>query len=146
MPSDNDTLLNIEKLSPQGNDKLAIMTDLSPDITTRYELYDNWNKMVAEEQEEAIGYVGWTVKHGPLGPYVYLAEVMVNPAFRRKGIATQLIREVEKHAEEINASYIYSFVKCLPTRKEEHILYPSRLKVLEITQTRYWDTDLRISL
>lgn len=108
--SDNDALLNIEKLSPQGNDELAMMTDFSPDITARYELYDNWKIMVAVEQEKPVGYVGWTVKHGPLEPYVYLVEAMVDPAFRRKGIATQLIREVEKQAEEISASYIYCYM------------------------------------
>lgn len=82
--SDNEALLNIEKLSPQGNDKLAIVTDFSPDITARYELYDNWKIMVAEEQEKPVGYVGWTVKHGPLEVYVYMAEIMVDPLFVEK--------------------------------------------------------------
>ncbi|MGD9778739.1 N-acetyltransferase family protein [Methanomethylovorans sp.] len=110
IPSDNDALLDIEKLSPHGNDKVAMVTNLSPDITARYELYDNWKIMVAEEHEQIAGYVGWTVKHGPLGPYVYLTEVMVDPAFRRKGIAIQLIREMEKHAEDIKSSYIYCHI------------------------------------
>ena len=108
--SDNDALLNIEKMSPQGNEKLAMVADLSPDITIRYELYDNWEIMVAEEHEQIVGYVGWTVKNGPLKPYIYLIEVMIDPNFRRKGIGTQLIKEVEKCAKDINASYIYCYM------------------------------------
>ncbi len=108
--SDNNVLLNIEKLSPHGNDKLSMVANLSPDITVRYELYDNWKIMVAEEQEQIAGYVGWAVKDGPLGPYIYLTEVAVDPGFRRKGIATQLIREIEKYAEEIKSSHIYCHI------------------------------------
>lgn len=108
--SDNGALLNIEKLCPQGNKKQALVADLSPDITARYELYDNWEIMVAEEQQQTAGYVGWTVKHGPQEDYIYLVELMVDPDFRRRGIATLLMREVEKRAEEIKASYIYCYL------------------------------------
>lgn len=53
---------------------------------------------------------GWTVKNGPLKPYIYLIEGMIDPNFRRKGIGTQLIKEVEKCAKDINASYIYCYM------------------------------------
>lgn len=107
---DNRTLLSIERLCPQGNEKLAMAVDKGPDITTRYELYDNWQILVAEEEGQTAGWIGWTVKHSPEENYVYLAEVMVHPDFHRKGIATSLIREVENHAEQIKASHIYCYV------------------------------------
>ncbi|WP_406660334.1 GNAT family N-acetyltransferase [Methanolobus sp. ZRKC3] len=106
---DNKVLLNIEKLCPRGDERLAMMVDLDPDITARYELYDNWEILVAEEDGQTAGWIGWTVKNNADEKYIYVAEYMVHPDFRKKGIATGLIKEVEKRAEEINASHIYSY-------------------------------------
>jgi ribosomal protein S18 acetylase RimI-like enzyme len=106
---DNSVLLNLEKLCPRGDERLAMIVDLDPDITARYELYDNWEILVAEEDGQTAGWIGWTVKHREDEKYIYIAEFMVHPNFQGKGIATSLIREVEKRAEQINASHIYSY-------------------------------------
>jgi ribosomal protein S18 acetylase RimI-like enzyme len=107
---DNSALLSIERLCPQGNEKLAMAVDKGPDITIRYELYDNWQILVAEEEGRTAGWVGWTVKYSPEEQYIYLAEVMVHPDLHRRGIGTSLIREVEKHAEQVKASHVYCYV------------------------------------
>lgn len=106
---DNSVLLNIEKICPRGDERLAMMVDLNPDITARYELYDNWKILVAEEEGQTAGWIGWTEKMQNDEKYIYIAEFMVHPDFRKKGIATSLIREVEKRAEEIKASHIYAY-------------------------------------
>ncbi len=90
---DNATMLEIEKFCPHGNEKYAWGADRSPDIIARYRLYDNWKVLVAEDDGKIAGWVGWTVKHSPTKgeSYVYLAEIMVDPHFRKKGIATRLV-------------------------------------------------------
>nr|WP_321496975.1 GNAT family N-acetyltransferase [uncultured Methanolobus sp.] len=106
---DNDALLNIEKLCPQGNEECAIIIDKGPDITARYELYDNWEIRVAEKNAAAVGWIGWTIKQGMDEPYVYIAEVMVHPDLKDQGIEVELIREAEKVAAKAKASYIYCY-------------------------------------
>lgn len=107
---DNKTLLDIEKLCPQGDERLAIVFDIGPDLTARYELYDNWQIMVAEEEEHTAGWIGWTVKGQPEEQYIYMAEVMVHPDFRRRGIGIGLIREAEDQAGKIKATHLYCYV------------------------------------
>ncbi len=110
--SDNAKMLDIEKLCPQGNGKYAMGIDKSPDAIARYELYENWKVFVAEEDGKVVGWIGWTVKHGPIQgeTYVYLTEVMMHPEFQRKGIATKLVMEVEKDARETGSGYIYCYI------------------------------------
>jgi len=113
---DNAWMLDIEKLCPQGNEKYAWGVDKSPDAIARYKLYDNWKVLVAEEERKIAGWIGWTVKHYTTQKeqYVYLTEVltevMIHPKFRRKGIATQLVKEAEKNAREIGSSHIYCYI------------------------------------
>lgn len=110
--SDNTAMLEIEKMSPQGNEKFAIGVDRSPDITARYRIYDNWKVLVAEEEGKIVGWAGFTVKQNPVqeNTYVYAVEVVVHPEFRRKGIATALSKEVDKNAQEAGADYIYGLI------------------------------------
>ena len=109
---DNTAMLDIEKLCTQGNEKLAMGVDKSPDIIARYKLYDNWKVLVAEEDGKIVGWTGWTVKHDPIKKeqYAYLVEVMVHPEFRKKGIATKLVMEAEKSAREIGSDHIYCYI------------------------------------
>lgn len=109
---DNSAMLDIEKLCPQGNERYAIGVDKSPNAIARYELYDNWNILVAEEEGVVAGWIGWTIKHNPIQreSYVYLVEVMIHPEFRRKGIATKLVMEAEKNAQGSGSGYIYCFI------------------------------------
>ena len=110
--SDNATILDIDKLCVQGNEKYAWGVDKSPDFIARYEMYDNWSILVAEEEDKIAGWIGWTVKDNPIRneKYAYIAEVMVHPEFRRRGIATKLVAEAEKKAKENGAGYIYCYI------------------------------------
>jgi ribosomal protein S18 acetylase RimI-like enzyme len=105
-------LLAIDKLCPHGNEQCAVGVDKSS-ITARYALYDNWNVLVAEEEDGAVGgWIGWTVKQSSVQqePYVYLVEVMVHPDFRRTGVATALTHAVEKQAQETGSKHLYSYI------------------------------------
>lgn len=108
---DSTTMLAIEKLCPQGNENCAMGID-KRDIIARYELYDNWNVLVAEEEGNVVGWIGWTVKHDPNKEeaYAYFIEVMVHPEFRRKGIAAKLDMEAEKNVSDIGCSHIYCYI------------------------------------
>jgi len=109
---DNAALLAIEKLCPQGDEKLAMGVDKSPDIIARYRMYDNWKVLVAEEDGKIAGWTGWAVKHYPAQgwKYVYLIELMINPQFRRKGIGTKLVTEAEKNVRESGCGHIYCYI------------------------------------
>lgn len=108
---DSTTMLNIEKLCPQGNENYAMGID-KRDIIARYELYDNWNVLIAEEEGNVVGWIGWTVKHDALRKetYAYFTEVMVHPEFQRKGIAAKLFMEAEKNVSDIGSAYIYGYI------------------------------------
>lgn len=111
---DNQRLLEIERLCPQGNDKCA-MGVKKTDILARYRMYDNWKVVVAEENGKIAGWTGWAIKHDPIREErsVYLAEVMVHPEFRRKGVATKLVEEAERNAREAGANHVYCLI-CAP--------------------------------
>ncbi len=109
--NDNQRMLEIERLCPQGDEKCAMGVD-KKDIIARYGLYDNWIVLVAEEDRKIAGWIGLTVKTIPeeKEKYAYITEVMVNPAFQRAGIATRLIKEAEKKATEMEAGYAYCYI------------------------------------
>ncbi len=108
---DNARLLEIETLSPQGNKDVAMGVDKSPDAIGRYRLYDNWKILVAEEKGNVAGWIGWTEKVSEADKkYIYLVEVIIHPEFRRRRIATKLISEVEKYAQESGSEYIYCYI------------------------------------
>ncbi len=109
--ADNQSMLEIERLCPQGDENCAMGVD-KKDIVARYKMYDNWNVLVAEENRKIAGWIGWTVKSSPerKNPYVYVTEIMVHPDFQRKGVATKLVNKVEKKAQEIKANYIYCYI------------------------------------
>jgi ribosomal protein S18 acetylase RimI-like enzyme len=109
--SDNQKMLEIERLCPQGDENCAMGVD-KKDVIARYGMYDNWNVLVAEEDGKIAGWIGLTIKTDPekKEKYVYITEVMVDPAFQRTGIATRLIKEAEKKAQEMEAAYAYCYI------------------------------------
>lgn len=108
---DNQRMLEIERLCPQGVEDCAIGVD-KKDIIVRYGLYDNWDVLVAEEDGKVAGWIGLTIKttSEQKEKYAYITEVMVDPAFQRTGIATKLIKEAEKKAQEMSAGYAYCYI------------------------------------
>ncbi|WP_406656005.1 GNAT family N-acetyltransferase [Methanolobus sp. ZRKC2] len=148
---DNKTLLSIEKLCPQGDERLAMVIDKGPEITIRYEIYDNWQIMVAEEEGQTAGWIGWTVKQHPDEQYIYMAEVMVHPDFRRKGIAVSLIREAEEQARSINATHLYCYVYAhnqafISLLEKLGYIRKKEIMVCEMSAYRKEETDRKYTL
>lgn len=109
--ADNAALLEIDRLSPQGNERIAEAMDKSPDIIARYRLYDNWKVFVAEDDGRVAGWMGWILKQNPDGgKYAYLAEAIIHPKFRRRGIATALMEKAETDLKQEGASHAYAYV------------------------------------
>jgi ribosomal protein S18 acetylase RimI-like enzyme len=108
---DNQSMLEIERLCPHGDEKYALGVD-KKDIISRYKMYDNRDVFVAEEEGKVAGWIGLTIKTTPekKEKYAYITEVMVGPAFQRTGIATRLIKEAEKKAQEMEAAYAYCYI------------------------------------
>ncbi|WP_440946237.1 GNAT family N-acetyltransferase [Methanosarcina sp. T3] len=108
---DNQRMLEIERLCPQGDENCAMGVD-KKDIIARYKMYDNWNVLVAEKDGKVAGWIGLTLKTTPeqKEKCAYITEVMVDPAFQRAGIATNLIKEAEKKAQETEAVYAYCYI------------------------------------
>jgi ribosomal protein S18 acetylase RimI-like enzyme len=109
--SDNQHLVEIEKLCSLGNDSCA-MGVKKTDILARYRIYDNGTVMLAEEDGKVAGWTGLTIKkdQDKRGRWAYLPEVMVHPEFRRKGVASELVREAEKNAKTSGADYLYCLI------------------------------------
>jgi len=104
--SDGSMMLEIEELCPQGDERYALGVKKT-DFIARYRMYDNWKVMVAEEEGQLIGWIGWTVKNTLRRPYVYLAEVIVHPDFRERGVAARLTAVAEDWARNARADHIY---------------------------------------
>ena len=75
-------------------------------------MYDNWNVLIAEDDGDIAGWIGWTVKQDPIrkSKYAYLAEVVVRPESPGKGVATTLVSEAEKDAKEHGADHIDCYI------------------------------------
>jgi ribosomal protein S18 acetylase RimI-like enzyme len=110
--SDNERMLDIQNLCPQGNDKWAMGVDKKSSIIARYLMFDNWKVLVAEDGGTVAGWIGWTLKQSPSQerPYAYLSEVMVHPDFRGRGIATKLAEAAEKDAKNAGAGHLYCYI------------------------------------
>jgi len=108
---DNQSMLEIERLCPQGDENCAMGVD-KKDIIARYKMYDNWDVLVAEKDGKVAGWIGLTLKPTPGREerYAYFTEVMVHPAFRRTGVATKLVEEAEKKARKMGAAYAYGYI------------------------------------
>lgn len=104
-------MLEIERLCPQGDENCAMGVEKT-DIIARYKMYDNWDVLVAEVDEKIAGWIGLTMKstHGKEEKYAYLTEVMVDPAFRRAGVAAKLVEEAEKKVREMGGAYAYGYI------------------------------------
>jgi len=109
--NDSADILSMEKLCPQGNENYAMGADKSPNPAARYDLYENSKFLVAEEKGKVVGSIGWAVKKSSKGNnYIYLAEVNIHPDFRKLGIASKLVEEVEKYAHDKNVDHIYCYI------------------------------------
>ena len=110
--TDNEALLKVEKLCPQGDSKCAWGVAKKGDISARYKMYDNWKMSVAEDDGKIAGWIGCTIKEDRRrnNRYAYIAEVMVHPNSRRKGVVSKLVSEAESDVKDRGADHVYCFL------------------------------------
>ncbi|MCE5214253.1 MAG: GNAT family N-acetyltransferase [Methanobacterium sp.] len=107
---DKNIIQDIERLCPQGDDKCAMGVFKPEGVESRYDLYDNSHLIVAEKDDQVVGWIGWTKKQDQKENYIYLAEVNVHPDYQGQGIATQLVDEIEKNIQESDPDHIYCYI------------------------------------
>ena len=86
----------------------------------------NYIFLVAEHQGYLVGSVMGIICEGLYGdckPFMVVEDVIVDKHHRRKGIATSLMRELEKCAYELNCNYIIFVTES--ERTEAHRFYES---------------------
>ena len=111
--------MNIRKLIENDLEDLAClyqqfwgeMTSLDKMRSTfqRLNRYSNYIFLVAEQQNRMVGSVTGIVceeLYGDCKPFMVVEDVIVDKHHRRSGIATSLMKELEKRAVEKNCSYI----------------------------------------
>jgi ribosomal protein S18 acetylase RimI-like enzyme len=57
-------------------------------------------KSMVDDAGEDVGYVWWTIEDRPVGRVVFIYDIAVDAAHRRKGHAQAALREVERYARE----------------------------------------------
>lgn len=109
-PEDNQQLIELQRKCPMGSD-LLLQLDSSPDFFNRSRGYEDWAILVAEEEGQIIGSAGFatleTTIDGSLYQGVYEYGFMVDPAHRRKGIASIIQESIETHAHDNGADFLY---------------------------------------
>jgi len=96
---DNEALLELQKKCPMGVD-FVVSVDSSPDYFARSKPFQDPHVFVAVENQQIIGSIACAIQNTLIqekpAKTAYLYGMMVDPAKRRAGIASQL----EKHAED----------------------------------------------
>jgi len=100
---DNDDLIEIQKKCPQGTD-MVINIDRSPDFFARTSPYENSMCFVAEVEGNIAGAAQCAFRELNFGgeqvKAVYEMGYIVDPTYRRRGIASQLHEAIEEYSRE----------------------------------------------
>jgi ribosomal protein S18 acetylase RimI-like enzyme len=108
---DNESALFLEEQCVQG--KSLVLKFRRPTFHARSEVYDNYKILCAKLKNELIGTIAWAKKavqfHREMIRAVYLYDLRVDPAFRRKGIAQRLAKAVLDDIGQDN-DYIYTLI------------------------------------
>ena len=111
--NDNEALLELQKKCPMGVD-FVVAIDGSPDYFARSKPYENWHVFVAVENQQIIGSIACAIQNTRIqeNPVTaaYLYGVMVDPAKRRAGIASQLQKYVEDYATKQKADLCHLLI------------------------------------
>jgi len=109
-PEDNGAMVDLHANCPQGTD-LVIILDRSPDFFNRSRPYEDCRVYVAEEDGRIIGTAECAIRDltfdGRRCRALYEFGFMVDPAHRRKGIATRLQEAIEAYAAHRNVDLLH---------------------------------------
>lgn len=95
---DNDALVELQKQCPQGTN-LVLGIDSSPDYFARCRPFRDWHVFVAYEDDSIVGSAGYGINDTLVGGTKFKAAYeygfMVDPQYRRRGIAAKLQKHIE---------------------------------------------------
>jgi len=107
---DNGVLIELERKCPMGTN-LVLSHDSSPDYFARSRPFKDWHVLVATENNRIVGSVGYAIRDAYVSgrpcKTAYEYGFMVDPQHRRKGIATQLQKRVERLALQKNVDLLH---------------------------------------
>jgi ribosomal protein S18 acetylase RimI-like enzyme len=105
---DNEALLDLEKICPEGTE-LVLQFDRSPAYFFRSGVCDHFDCYVAEEDGRIVGTVGAMLKQFTVGGEVrsglYIRDLRVHPAFRRRSVASSLVQHAMLQAKQADLAY-----------------------------------------
>jgi N-acetylglutamate synthase-like GNAT family acetyltransferase len=113
LPIDNHDLQALQARCPQGT-TLVVSTVNRPDFFARVKAYETSRVLVAFEDDRIIGSAACAVRKATINdrPALvgYLFQAFVAPEQRRKGVASQLLRERENYLSEQGVDLIYTLI------------------------------------
>ncbi len=113
VPSDNHELQALQARCPQGT-SLVVSAVNKPDFFARARAYETSRVLVACENDRIIGSAACALRKAVVSdePAVvgYLFQAFVAPEHRRKGVASQLLRERENYLAEQGVDLIYTLI------------------------------------
>jgi len=138
----NDDLQAIcEQMQPEAWGKDNEMTSYRPDKLKKYLESENTLLLLAKDGEKIVGAVLCYILPHPAGEdTLYVHEFDTHPDYRRQGIGTKMIHELQKIAKEKGLSEAWlatetdniaanSFYKSLyPTETEPSVTYAYKIK------------------
>ena len=110
---DNDQLTALQVKCPHGTSVVMQIVNV-PDFFSRARAYEHSRVFVAYEGEQIVGSAACAIRDsyvdGELMPVGYLFEAFVDPACRRKGIASLLCKTREGYLREHGAALIFTLI------------------------------------
>lgn len=100
---DNGALLELQRKSPMGTN-LVLRLDSSPDFFARSRPYEDWHVLVATEDGKIVGSAAYAPKEvlidGEPVKTAYEYGFIVDPEWRRRGIASMLQEQIEERVRD----------------------------------------------
>ncbi|MCK4477220.1 GNAT family N-acetyltransferase [Candidatus Bathyarchaeota archaeon] len=107
---DNDVLIELQRQCPQGTN-FVLGVDSSPDYFARSRPFKDWRVFVAVEDNSIVGSaacaIGSTYVEGRQFKTAYEYGFIVDPHYRRKGVAVKLQKHIEHVALDENIDLLY---------------------------------------
>jgi GNAT superfamily N-acetyltransferase len=113
VPKDNDKLQELQAKCPQGT-KLVVSTVNTPDFFARAKAYESYKVFVACEGDHVIGSAACALRDvivdGKISRVGYVFQAFTSPDSRRKGVASQLLKQREDYLSKQGAVLAYTLI------------------------------------
>ena len=109
---DGPALCRLDSICTQG--KSIVFHYQRRDFFTRSRVYDKWAVFLAEADKGLVGMITACLKkiriQGKIGTAAYIYDLRVDPAWRGRGIAGRMIRQLDKYLRKAGVVYAYTYI------------------------------------